>query len=341
VSTQDPTLQLRAESGDPDAQMNLAVIHDNSGMHEQALDWLRKAAESGHAPAQHVLGARLLVGRAAPFDPIEGTRWVETAADQGLPQALALKAVLVTLASDWTSAVNLMKEAAARGHDHAREQIALLGDPTRFDAGLWDQPPVPQWRSESPPVAVYERFIPPAFCEWIIRRARPKLQAARVKDPEHGGARQVDYRSNSGAGISLIDSDLLLQMVNARIADAIQAPMAYHEPTNILHYKTGEEYRRHFDFITPSEKHAAELKVSGQRIATFLIYLNDDFEGGETEFPELNFRFKGRTGDALAFWNLTAEGEPDKRTLHAGLPPTRGEKWLFSKWIRARPYPLI
>jgi hypothetical protein len=38
---------------------------------------------------------------------------------------------------------------------------------------------------------------------------------------------------------------------------------------------------------------------------------------------------------------VSAGGEPDTRTLHAGLTPTRGEKWLYSKWIRERQYPLL
>lgn len=331
----------RAESGDPDAQMNLAVACDNSGMHEQALGWLRKAADNGHGPAQFVLGARLLVGRAAPFDPNEGARWIRAAADQGMPQALALMSTLATLGGDWPAAVNFVKEAARLGDERAREQVELIGDPKRFAASDWDRPHEPQWRFQSPAVGVIEGFIPPAFCQWIIQRARPRLQSARVKDAVAGGAREVDYRSNSGAGFGLLDTDLVLQMVNARVADAIRIPLLHQEPTNVLHYKVGEEYRHHCDFITPSERHAEELRIAGQRVATVLIYLNDDFDGGETEFPELDWRFKGKPGDALVFWNLSPDGQPDRRTLHAGLPPTRGEKWLYSKWVRANPYPFI
>jgi prolyl 4-hydroxylase len=341
VNTRDISMQQRADSGDAEAQMNLAVTLDNSGLHNQALDWLRKAADNGHAPAQHVLGARLLVGRAAPFEPDEGARWIRSAADRGLPEALALMGVLATLSGDWPAAVHHMKGAAARGHGPAAAQIELIGNPSKFDPRQWDAPIVPRWQSESPRVAVLESFIPRTFCEWIIRRARPKLQAARVKNPLQGGSQEVGYRSNSGAGFSLIESDLVLQMVNARVGAFIGVPLSHQEPTNVLHYKPGEEYRPHFDFITPSEKHAMELQVSGQRIITLLIYLNDNFEGGETSFPELDWRFKGRTGDALVFWNLTPEGKPDRRTLHAGLPPASGEKWLYSKWVRANPYPLI
>ena len=67
-----------------------------------------------------------------------------------------------------------------------------------------------------------------------------------------------------------------------------------------------------------------------------MVYLSEDFEGGETDFPELGFRYRGEKGDALLFWNVTPDGLPDAKTLHAGLAPTRGEKWLLSQWMRRR-----
>jgi hypothetical protein len=99
----------------------------------------------------------------------------------------------------------------------------------------------------------------------------------------------------------------------------------------------GQEFLPHFDFLNPDfPGHARDLARSGQRIATFLVYLNEGYEGGETEFPKLGWRYKGRTGDALLFRNLDAAGEPDRQTFHAGLPPTQGEKWLLSQWLRER-----
>jgi prolyl 4-hydroxylase len=74
-------------------------------------------------------------------------------------------------------------------------------------------------------------------------------------------------------------------------------------------------------------------------VFTVLVYLNDDLEGGETEFLQLGLRHRGRKGDALMFRNVDAEGQPDRRTLHAGRPPTQGEKWLLSVWIRDRALP--
>ena len=53
-------------------------------------------------------------------------------------------------------------------------------------------------------------------------------------------------------------------------------------------------------------------------MVTLLLYLNDDYQGGETDFPELNWKFKGRKGDALWFWNVGTDGLLDFRTRHAG-----------------------
>ena len=72
-------------------------------------------------------------------------------------------------------------------------------------------------------------------------------------------------------------------------------------------------------------------------MGTFLLFLNEEFEGGETTFPAAGLSFRGRTGDALFFANVTRDGRPDPLTLHAGRPPTSGEKWILSQWIRERP----
>jgi predicted 2-oxoglutarate/Fe(II)-dependent dioxygenase YbiX len=163
-----------------------------------------------------------------------------------------------------------------------------------------------------------------------------------VKNPDRGGANVDTMRSNTGMGFSVLDTDLVIQATHARIAAATGIPVSHQEPTNVLHYTPGQEYKAHFDFLDPGVAHfAQEVQRLGQRTVTFLIYLNDDYDGGETAFPRLDWSFKGRAGDALMFWNVTPEGRPDPQTLHAGTAPTRGEKWLFSKWVRSRPLPLI
>lgn len=69
---------------------------------------------------------------------------------------------------------------------------------------------------------------------------------------------------------------------------------------------------------------------------TALLYLNDAYQGGETEFLPSGLKVKGRPGDILVFSNVLADGRGDPASRHAGLPVASGEKWLASKWFRER-----
>jgi hypothetical protein len=68
-----------------------------------------------------------------------------------------------------------------------------------------------------------------------------------------------------------------------------------------------------------------EIEKNGQRVLTFLVYLNDDYDGGETDFPGLGIAHKGRRGQGLFFVNALDDNEPDLRTVHTGRAPTKGE----------------
>ncbi|HET9231047.1 MAG TPA: 2OG-Fe(II) oxygenase [Vitreimonas sp.] len=305
---------------------------------EPDLEDLKRQASEGRAAAQYALGKRLLVGNAAPFSPREGAAFVGQAAKNGHGEAQCLMAALAARAGKWDLAHNHLEQAAENGEPFARAQLPMLAS---FAPKEWVGAAATDWRHSAPRIGVLEAFIPPEVCAWIIGRAAPRLQRTRVNDPRDGVSRTLDHRSNSGAGFGILDTDVILEVVNARISAAVGVPANRQEPSNVLHYADGEEYRPHFDFINPAPQFERELATLGQRTTTFLIYLNDDFEGGETDFPRLGWRFKGAAGDALLFWNVNDEGRPEPLTLHAGLAPTLGEKWLFSKWIRDRPAPLM
>jgi prolyl 4-hydroxylase len=297
---------------------------------------LRQRASAGDASARSALGARLLVGRDAPYDPDEARRLIDAAAQQDDADALQLSAVLAALAGRWNEAFGLVRRAA-KGDTRAKAQLDVIGDEFTNQLDI----PRAAIPFDTPRVFTFESFLSPQACAWIIDKARPSLDAARVKNAERGGANSDAIRTNTGMGFSVVDTDLVIQLAHARIAAAIGVPVTHQEPTNILHYTSGQEYKPHFDFIDPGVAHfARELQTVGQRTVTFLIYLNDDYDGGATTFPRLGWSFKGKAGDALAFWNVT-DGRPDPRTLHAGTPTINGAKWLLSKWVRDRPLPLV
>jgi len=326
------------------------------------LSELERAAASGNAAAMTDLGSRLLSGEDETFVPQRGADWLAAAAEQGSGEACALVAVLagagVCQPQSWEIALDYLQRSAELGWGPAREQLALLANrklvdredeatakaTTRWqrlrraiDISAWTACPPKQSLSESPRIRKIESFASEAVCAWLIARARSKLSRARTYDIETGEGVVGDWRTNSEAEFNIVESDLVLILLRARIATATGLPPAVMELTKVLHYDVGQQFSPHFDFIDPATPGmAGEMEARGQRLVTFLMYLNDDYEGGETDFPALGLRHRGRKGDALLLANVDLVGNPDRRTLHAGLAPTRGEKWLLSQWIRDR-----
>ena len=307
-----------------------------------------RARYQGDPAAMTALGARVVVGNDAPQSPIDGAALIAEAAAQGDRSAWGYVSVLaasgVGRSQSWSDAYAALERAAALGDSSASSQLALLRDAnvvSPAEAQRWIGGAVRETLRDSPRFFTCPGFLPPALCEHLIARARPKLVQAKVFDAKSGSLKVDAMRSNTGAVFSLIETDFVTQLVRARIAAAAGVEPAALEPPEVLHYSIGESYRPHVDFFHPQlPSFAEQMRSKGQRIKTCLVYLNDDFDGGETEFPKLAIKYRGRTGDALFFENVKPNGTGDLSTLHAGLPPTRGEKWLFSQWIRSKPQPV-
>jgi hypothetical protein len=309
---------------------------------------LRQAAQGGHAPAMSLLGYQMLSGRDAPLDRVAGVRMTMAAADKGEAAACAVAAALVAAgvfgAPDWPRALDYLQRAAEAGVPMARAQLRLLagraGDDwpslrREIDMESWRGGPKPRLLSREPRVSAFEGVASPAVCDWIIARARGRLAPAKVYDA--GGGQAVGARrGNSAFELGLADLDLVILALRERLAVLAGLPVMNLNAPQVLHYAVGQSFDHHVDFFDPAiPAQAMNIARVGQRAATALVYLNDEgLEGGETDFPLLHLRHRGRRGDALVFFNLDAAGRPDRRTLHAGLPPTRGEKWLLSQWIR-------
>jgi hypothetical protein len=138
---------------------------------------------------------------------------------------------------------------------------------------------------------------------------------------------------------NVLEADLVSVLVQVRMCANTGVPFRYLEPLSVLHYAVGEEITEHFDFVDPLQtpNYEQELAENGQRIVTFLVYLNDDYAGGKTEMPEVGISHQGQKGEGLFFVNAHPNGDPDRRTVHAGRPPTQGEKWVVSQFMRSRP----
>jgi len=331
-----------------DAQYQTALALYGQGRHAEAGRVLRQAAQGGHSPAMTLLGYQMLSGRGAPLDRVAGVRMIVAAADKGEAQACTVAAAVVAAgvfgAPDWPRALDYLRQGAEAGFPMAQAQLRLLagqaGDDWRalrrnVDIKAWRAAPEPTILSRDPGVRAFEAVASPAVCDWLIARARDRLAPAMVYDAAAGKA-VASVRSNRAFEFGLADLDLVILALRERLAAAAGLPVMKLNAPQVLHYGVGQTFEPHVDFFDPDiPAQAASIASVGQRAATVLVYLNDaGLEGGETDFPLLSLRHRGRRGDALVFFNLDAAGQPDRRTVHAGLPPTRGEKWLLSQWIR-------
>jgi prolyl 4-hydroxylase len=168
-----------------------------------------------------------------------------------------------------------------------------------------------------------------AECAWLRSAGEPALQPSAVVDPKSGRMVPHPVRSSDAATFGVHSEDLVVNALNRRIAAVSGTRLHQGEPLQLLRYRPRGEYKPHMDAL-PAE--------ANQRILTVLVYLSDDHEGGETSFPRTGLSYRGRTGDALLFSNVTADGRADPLSLHAGLPVTSGVKYLASRWIRAEKF---
>jgi len=327
--------EARAGAGDIDALLELGTRHEAEGRVKAARGCFATAARAGS-----IVGLRLLATNLLSQEPVEGEAGINmmrAAADKGDAEAALICANLAAgdmrLADRAKVARRCLEVAAQRGSERARAQLAFIdSSPPVVDVAALK----PRTVFESPRISVIEGFATSAECDWVISRARPDLHRAFVYDPGADGYFTKEARTNSSVEFGIAKSDVVIMGLRLRIQTITKIDRL--EVSSILHYAPGQEFKAHFDFLEPTMPgYAADLKRGGQRAATFLIYLNDGYEGGETEFPKLEWRYKGRKGDALFFWNLDLAGKPDRKTLHAGLAPTSGEKWLFSQWLRLPP----
>ena len=105
------------------------------------------------------------------------------------------------------------------------------------------------------------------------------------------------------------------------------------ESLQLVHYFGGELYKAHVDYGTDRPHN---------RFVTFLMYLSDVGEGGNTSFPRADekcldengyFGVQPIKGSVMFFYNLFPDGNVDVTTQHYAEPPVDSEKWMTNLWI--------
>jgi len=145
----------------------------------------------------------------------------------------------------------------------------------------------------------------------------------------------IKYRNNDSLGMnpkSLISQDPFYQIIgklavsfNVHIKTGIdmytkeypQGPyMNDPEKTNtLLRYRGGQKFNFHNDWGSHNN-----------RVISYLIYLNDDYSGGEIDFKYIGIKFKPKANSMVIF-------PSNFLFAHEALPVESGEKFAVVNWI--------
>ncbi len=187
---------------------------------------------------------------------------------------------------------------------------------------------------------VYDNVLSGEYCDKLIDFSTGLLFKQPL-DSAPKGHYSKNYRTSNQCFLQK-DSDIVNDLDTA--AEYLtKINRENFESTSIIRYQEGQEYKPHNDFFNKESPHYNRmLQSGGNRIATALFYLNDNFGGGETQFimcDELNIVPK--KGRCVIWHNLLEQMVFGKRKLienkasyHSGLPVLSGEKWIATKWIR-------
>jgi len=185
----------------------------------------------------------------------------------------------------------------------------------------------------NPQIQEIDDFLTPEECDTLIRMSEYKLETSQVyssKDNLH----DTSHRVSEQAWLKSIDSEIV-KRISDRVAKHSGYPIDNQEDLQVVKYKPGGFFNPHNDACDGDADFCKRMNSkSGPRYATYLIYLNDDFTGGETVFTKMNVTVKPKKGKCVKFYSTNKNESLIKNSEHAGHPVTSGNKWICNVWIR-------
>lgn len=180
-------------------------------------------------------------------------------------------------------------------------------------------------------IYIYEGFLAPDLCQAIINRfesvtdkVKPGQDGFLESSAEH--LKSKDLYITHKPEWADIDGQLSIQMKQAIKLFKFENPDSFCRPK--FHFdigyaiqKTaiGDMYRWHHD---------GSREKRGSRQMTYVIYLNDVTEGGETEFLTQKLKISPKAGTMIFF-------PPYWTHVHRGCPPVSNDKYIITGWIYA------
>jgi prolyl 4-hydroxylase len=222
--------------------------------------------------------------------------------------------------------------AILEGIEIVRPRGNALADGAMQRLPLLERAPANLHRIDNPAFDLYtlDAFLSPKECARAIaligHHLRPSTLGYASDDPE--------FRTSTSADLCHLKSPVALAL-DAKICRTVGIRSEYSEGIQAQRYDVGQQFKPHWDALETGTSYYERLAgLRGNRTWTFMVYLNDDFDGGATRFTRIDYVVKPKTGMALLWNNLTADGLRNDATMHCGEVVTRGHKIIITKWFR-------
>lgn len=181
-------------------------------------------------------------------------------------------------------------------------------------------------------VLVIQDYLDRKTCKMLAQYADSQtFTELKVVDPKSTSDKIIAFK-HDGRVTHHVDIDgRALDILNIfndvhcrQMAAFYDVDFEWYERPQILRYPPGGKYNRHADADHwVAEKN--EWVRAQDRDYSVLVYLNDDYEGGELSLINQNFTIKPKPGMLLAF-------PSDHRYLHAALPTISGIRYVLVCW---------
>ena len=195
-------------------------------------------------------------------------------------------------------------------------------------------------------ITKFHNFLSNEECDAIINFSNKKgMEKSKVYSQTNNGTSLINLDDRISEQLWLSDNDTNEDFEIQKIVNKIHTlnesitkiPKINQENIQVVKYNKGGFYKEHYDACSyDAEKCKNMNNNSGQRITTLLIYLNDNFEGGETKFTheKVKLNVKPEKGMAILFYNVSSKDNDivHPLSLHTGSELLSGEKWICNVW---------
>ncbi len=182
----------------------------------------------------------------------------------------------------------------------------------------------------------FPNFLSHAECDELIKLSSNKLAPSTVYTAT-GGVSDLSRRISKQCWLKDEDSSIV-ESISKRVAEITKTTVDRQELLQVVKYSPGGFFKSHHDACGGTEEHCKRMNGNaGPRYITFLIYLADDFTGGQTIFPRIKKYAVPKKGKAVLFYNTDITGKILFHSLHGGVPVKNGNKWIATKWIHMKP----